>query len=242
MKNMKKILVTVVAALLLMTVTVMGTLAYLTSTSEKVVNTFTVGKVKIELDEAKVDEYGNLQKAVTTTSEDGTTTTTYEKTTSLDEAARVLANTYKLMPGHTYAKDPTVTVKEGSEESYIRIQVTVTKIAELDRIFEPDGVALADIFKETSSKWKYQKETRDTEANSITYEFWYTDKVAALSSDVKLDALFKSIAIPGSVTNTQIDTITDMTITAVAHAIQTDGFTDAAAAWAAFEKQTSETN
>ena len=41
-KNMKKILLTVVAAMLLVVMSVAGTLAYLTATSREVKNTFTV--------------------------------------------------------------------------------------------------------------------------------------------------------------------------------------------------------
>lgn len=37
---------------------------------------------------------------------------------------RVKENQYKLMPGMTYTKDPTVTVKAGSAESYVRLKVT----------------------------------------------------------------------------------------------------------------------
>lgn len=44
-------------AVLLVAASVMGTLAYLTST-DTVKNTFTVGKVAITLDEAEVTEYG----------------------------------------------------------------------------------------------------------------------------------------------------------------------------------------
>ena len=41
------------------------------------------------------------------------------------------ANSYKLMPGTTYTKDPTVTVKAGSEESYVRMKVTFNNAAAL---------------------------------------------------------------------------------------------------------------
>lgn len=33
-------------------------------------------------------------------------------------------NEYHLLPGHTYTKDPTVTVKTGSDASYVRMKVT----------------------------------------------------------------------------------------------------------------------
>ncbi len=77
--------------------------------------------------------------------------------------------------------------------------------------------------------------TEDTTANTITYEFRYKETVAAPTADVVLDDLFESFTVPGAVNNDQLAKLKDMTITVVAHAIQADGFTDADAAWAAFE-------
>ena len=97
MTNKRKALMTVLAAMLLVTMSVFGTLAYLTST-DAVVNTFTVGNVTITLDEADVDN-------------------------STDGADRDQANAYKLMPGHEYTKDPIVHVAAGSEECYLFVEV-----------------------------------------------------------------------------------------------------------------------
>ncbi len=57
MKKKTKALMLVLCAVLLVTASVLGTMAYLTST-DQVVNTFTVGKVAITLDEAKVNADG----------------------------------------------------------------------------------------------------------------------------------------------------------------------------------------
>ncbi|MFR6087431.1 MAG: SipW-dependent-type signal peptide-containing protein [Oscillospiraceae bacterium] len=86
-RNRIKPLLTLCCALLLVAAGVFGTLAYLTGT-DTVNNTFTVGNVKITLDEAKVTTDG----------------------TPVEGADRVKANEYHLLPGHTYTKDPTVTV------------------------------------------------------------------------------------------------------------------------------------
>ncbi len=53
MKNMKKILVLALAALLLVAVSVAGTVAYLTASTTPVENTFTPAGIKITLDETK---------------------------------------------------------------------------------------------------------------------------------------------------------------------------------------------
>lgn len=211
MKKAKKALALVLCAVLLVAGSVMGTLAYLTST-DKVVNTFTVGDVQIKLDEAKANEDGSL----------------------VPDAARVKANSYKLLPGHTYNKDPMVTVLKGSESSYIKMTVTFTKAAELDAIFAPDGADMTSIFNGyDSTNWISKGNTEDTAKNTRTYEFWYKEAVGAPNADVSLDALFDSITVPGSITNAQLETIKGMTITVNAYAIQADGFDDAADAWAA---------
>lgn len=99
---MKKKLAVVALVVLVAAMSVLGTAAYFTG-KDTVENTFTNGKVAITLDEAKVDENG----------------------VPTEPAERVKSNEYKLMPGMTYTKDPTVTVKAGSAESYVRLKVTV---------------------------------------------------------------------------------------------------------------------
>ena len=215
--KLRRILLTVCSAALLVCVTVGATVAYLTST-DTVTNTFTVGKVAINLDEADVDEYGNVLK---------------DKDDKV--LPRVKENTYKLMPGHTYTKDPTVTVLKGSETSYVKMTVTFTMSSQLDAIFAPNGANMTSIFDGyDSTNWIYKGNTEDTTKNTRTYEFWYKETVTALESDVVLDALFDQIVVPGTITNAQIDTIKDMTITVKAYAIQADGFDTADKAWAAY--------
>lgn len=97
---MKKKLMTVLALVLVIALSVAGTYAYLTS-QDTVTNTFTVGKVAITLDEAKVDADGNL----------------------VANADPVKGNAYKLVPGHEYIKNPTVHFKAESEASYLFVKV-----------------------------------------------------------------------------------------------------------------------
>lgn len=212
MKTKSKALLLTLCAVLLVAASVMGTMAYLTST-DKVENTFTVGNVKITLDEAKVNTDG----------------------TPAAPAERVKANEYKLLPGHTYTKDPMVTVLNGSEASYIKMTVTFSKASALDAIFAPTGANLISIFNGyDSANWIYKDNTKDANADTRTYEFWYKETVGAPTADVALDALFDSITVPGTITNEQLATIEGMTITVNAYAIQADGFANADAAWAAY--------
>ena len=211
MKTARKVLMIALCAVLLVSISVMGTMAYLTS-QDSVKNTFTVGKVAIKLDEAKANADGTLVQG----------------------ANRVDANSYKLLPGQTYNKDPMVTVLKDSEKSYIRMTVTVSKAEELDAIFAPAGANLLSIFNGyDGATWLYKGDT-DNADNTRTYEFWYKEAVAAPDADVALDALFDSITVPGSITNAQLATIEGMTITVNAYAIQADGFGTADLAWAAY--------
>lgn len=100
MRTKIKALTLALCAVLLVVTTVFVTMAFLTSTDE-VKNTFTVGKVKITLDEADVDQYG-------------------EETADAD---RVKENEYKLIPGKTYTKDPTVHVDATSEDCYLFVTI-----------------------------------------------------------------------------------------------------------------------
>ncbi len=209
---MKKKLTTVLAIVLVIAMSVVGTYAYLTST-DTVKNTFTVGDVQIKLDEAKANPDGSL----------------------VPNADRVKANSYKLLPGHKYNKDPMVTVLNGSESSYVKMTVTFSDAAALDAIFAPNGADMTSIFNGyNSTNWELKNVTKDTEKDTRTYEFWYKETVAAPNGDVALDPLFDSITVPGTITNAQLATIEGMTITVNAYAIQADGFADAADAWSHF--------
>jgi hypothetical protein len=100
MRTKTKALVLALCAVLLFVTTVFVTMAFLTS-EDSVQNTFTVGKVEITLDEAKVDSYGN----------------------EIANAERVKENEYKLIPSHTYVKDPTIHVDSNSEDCYLFVRI-----------------------------------------------------------------------------------------------------------------------
>ena len=100
MNKMKKFALIAVCAALLVCVTISATVAYLTSTA-KVENTFTVGDVKITLDEAKVTAAG----------------------VPVEGAARVTANKYHLLPGNQYVKNPIVHVDANSESCIVFVKV-----------------------------------------------------------------------------------------------------------------------
>lgn len=188
MKSKKKVFVTVLCAAALVVASVLGTMAYLTSQTETVTNTFTVGNVEITLDEAKVDQYG----------------------TAVTPAERVKENGYKLIPGHTYIKDPTVHVTAGSEDSWLFVKV-VDEIADI----EADTTVAAQM---AANGW--------TAVKGATNVYAYRATVTA-GQDIKV---FENFTIKG---NAAVADYADETITIEAYAIQADGFDTAAEAWAA---------
>ena len=226
MKTGKKALLMTLCAVLLIVASVMGTVAYLTS-SDTVTNTFTVGNVKITLDEAQVDEYG----------------------VAASPAVRVAANTYKLLPGHEYTKDPTVTVVKGSEESYVRMLVTVSDIDALKAAFPAASYPTfynGDIFLLQklvtgwdNTVWESTNEVTVGTDGSCVYEFRYKTTVDAskATADKVLEPLFKTIVIPDTVDGTALAKLDQVKITVTAEAIQADGFATAADAYAALDKE-----
>jgi len=242
MKTKSKALLLTLCAVLLVAASVLGTMAYLTST-DTVTNTFTVGKVEIKLDEAKVNANGIPEEG----------------------AARVTGNSYKLMPGTTYTKDPTVTVLNGSDAAYVRMKVTfnnATKIIALctDPKFAGDGptgvenafplIRMVKFVEANAAKWdgiipdnmvetedmlampKYF--VHDTETDTLTYYFYYNETVGAPNGDVVLPVLFDSITVPDWATGEQLNALNNFKITVVAEAIQAGSFADADDAWSHF--------
>ena len=215
---MKKceVLLLVFCMVLISVASVLGTLAYLTS-QDTVVNTFTVGKVNIVLNETAVTPDGK----------------------AIDGADRVKANNYHIVPGKTYVKDPTVTVVKGSEEAYVRIVVTFNCLKELDSVFAPNGANMLNIFNGyDQNNWVYIKNVRDDTKNTVTYEFRYKETVKPeADKDTVLDALFDSITIPSAFDGKDMESISGFTITVTGNAIQASGFNDANDAWIAFDGQ-----
>ena len=178
----KRTLALILALVLVFGAAVGGTIAYLTDTTDPVTNTFTVGKVDITLDEAKVDAYG---VADTT-------------------ADRVKANSYKLIPGHTYTKDPTIHVATGSEDCWLFVKIE-------------NGLGTAATLT-MGTGW--------TEIDSTNHVWAYNTKVSA-GADV---TVFSQFTFSEDVTATQLPTYNGKTIVVTACAVQADGLDQTAAA------------
>lgn len=241
MKKIKKALLLVTSAGALVAASVLGTMAYLTST-DTVANTFTVGNVNILLDELDVDK---------TTDTDNTDITTGEGT----DTQRDRENKYHLLPGHTYVKDPTVTVQTGSEDSYVRMMVKVEGLDDLKNAmpknefpeFYNEDIFLLqmlcvdenDVSTWENTKWEFETfHNADDAKYPNTYEFRYyttANEESGPQGDGVLESLFGKITVPGKVNNEQLAHLGNVNIVVTAHAIQADGFDDADDAWKAFD-------
>ena len=233
MKKHSKALLLSMCAVLLVVGSVFGTIAYLTDT-EAVTDTFSVGRVGLSLDEADVNEMGQPLK------DDAVV----EKVADADRWQPADGDTeqkYHLLPGHTYIKDPTVTVDAGSEESYVRMMVTVTFASALTD--EQLATELDEIFLGyDANKWIRKDKTVSDDRKVITYEYRYHTTVDGKNDageDVAqpLEPLFTSIAVPGEYDNDDIAFLGGMSISVEAHAIQAAGFDTEDAAWIAFGEQ-----
>lgn len=201
MRTKTKALVLALCAVLLVVTTVFVTMAFLTS-EDSVQNTFTVGEVTISLDELDVDEDDLLTDNKEYT-KDGITTT------------RDKANEYKLIPGKTYIKDPTIHVGAKSEPCYLFVKVeNGLENAEAD-----GNTTIAA--QMTANGWT----ALDGETNIYVY-----NQIVSKNTDV---VVFSNFTIDGE---TVVANFKDAEINVTAYAIQAEGFDNTATAdiWAKF--------
>ena len=216
MKIKTKILA--ISLTLVVLVTTIITFALLTFETDTLVNTFTVGQVSLKLDETDVDETG----------------------TPIPNANRVTGNEYKLIPGNEYVKDPTMTVLSGSEASYVRILVTITKTKEIKEVFDENFLPENYVTGWDKTKW-ISTSIKENDDNSITYEFRYYQVVSGFvngkKQEVVLEPFFTKFTAPGELTSEDLKKIEGFEIKVVGHGIQATGFKSAEEAWTAFNEE-----
>jgi len=220
-----KSLTLVLCVVLAITAFALGTTAYITDTAGAL-NRFTVGDVSIRVDESAVDAQGQ----------------------PIPGAQRVEGNSYHLVPGHSYVKDPTVTIEAGSESTYVRMLVTLTKASELQAVFASLPVE-SYVQGWDSQQWRYVSSTGDEAANTLTLEFRYfrpgvadahqAQIIPASAAENSLPPLFTALTVPGQITGQQLASIAEFDISVIGQAIQAGVFPSADEAWSAFEEQVS---
>lgn len=207
MKKAKKTFLAVACAGALVVGSVAATMAYLTATTGAVTNTFTVGNVSFDalnngLDEADVNEYGQLEYVES--EEPGG-----EKVV----APRVTSNTYKLISGHNYTKDPTVHMGANSEDAWLFVTVD-------NGIASIEAVGTTSIASQMAAKgW--------TLVSGYTNLYQYGSAAVSAGADIEV---FNSFKVKSTATKTDLDGVANAQIVIKACAVQADGLTQAEAA------------
>lgn len=207
MKTARKVLLVVLCAALLVGASVAGTLAYLSKTTEKITNTFTIGNIDLTLTE------------------------TWNTDTDGDNAND--AWQAKLIPGTDVAKNPKVTLSNTTEPCWVFVKVEEATVNGITFGTHDDDTAMIQYGINTAD-WtpldgvsgvyyhKVENPTTDNTWNVLTGKDGMTDGYVHISDD-----LTKSI-IDAAGENPTI------TLSFTAYAIQYENIDDAAAAWAKF--------
>lgn len=168
--------VVLLALVLIIGVAAGSTIAWLVTSTDPVVNTFTYGDINITL-------------------------------------AETTGTNYKIVPGVDITKDPTVTVKAGSEACYLFVKVV-----------EAGDFVEDKVTYEIADGW-----TALTGEDGVYYR-----EVSAATADKAFSVLKDNkITVDSELTKEDVNAITtNPTLTFTAYAVQKDGIADAAAAWA----------
>ena len=178
----KRTIALLMAVVMLFGVTVGGTIAWIQANTDEVVNTFTIGEIKIELDESKLKDDG---KTIDTT---------------VDRVKE--NNNYKMIPGNDLQKDPQVRVLDESEACWLFVKVTPSdnfatymtwEIAEgwtaLDGqtgVYYREVDSMAGTDETTNAEFYVLKDNKVTVLDSVTESMLETAKANAPT--LKIDA------------------------------------------------------
>ena len=231
MKTLRKILAAICATALIVCISVGATIAYLTS-QDSVANTFTVGKVEINLDEAETNDLG---------------------VRTSDTARTETGNNYQLYPGREYVKDPTVTVKANSENCYVVAKVVVTADPETEGTMDKirttlgygdkpqylgfDQIVTGGVFENQTYVASTDENGNATWTNDTyilkqiphdqdnTFYIFFRTMQEKNAADQTL-VLFETLDIPETWGNTEIMNLEGLKMDIFAYAVQADGFDD----------------
>lgn len=213
--TMKKIVAIVLAMVLVAVAAVGATMAYLTDT-KTVTNTFTMGDVKITLDETNVKD---------------------------PEGARVTSNAYDVYPGAVVTKDPIVH-NVGKNGAYIRATVNVSNWMNLVSAYYPDfketfpndgyKAALNLLVGELGEGWSVVGVEGGDVFTIGQFDAKFVLKYdGILASGADTTAMFQTVTIPAGIDNANTGSFKEVKV--VAQAIQADGFDSWEDAFTAFD-------
>lgn len=184
---MKKSTILLLALAMVICIGVGATLAYLFVNTDPVVNTFTYGDVNIDLNESDADKDSDSKK-----------------------------NNYQMIPGNEIAKDPVVTVKADSVESWLFVKIVETEnvddflsyaIAEGWKLYDGTEAGSATINTVTNDTYVIFREVSKSNADQ-PFQILANNKVKVLDTVEKQD--MEAIKADGNLPK----------ITFTAHAVQ----------------------
>ena len=256
---MKKKLTAIFLCIALVAIAIVGaSMAYFTDT-KNATNTFTVGNVKIKLLESSLHrENTGIANGQTSTSElwsdvekKGSGNTSKYKagdTFYTDEQIEENAETYtceniQLIPGRSYHKMPYVK-NVGNNDAYIRIRVMIP--ADLDTAVLNSSMYTSSAMNKNEFTKAFDQ-TGSVERDNIKYNVYTFTRIDPLApGEMTYWNVWGTIRMDTTVTSAQSEALFGengiypngvFPVLVEADAIQSEGFADAAAAWAAFDKQ-----
>ena len=256
---MKKKLTAIFLCIALVAIAIVGaSMAYFTDTKEAT-NTFTVGNVKIALLESSLHrENAGIANGQTSSSElwsdvakEGSGNTSKYKagdTFYTDAQIEENAGTYtceniQLIPGRSYHKMPYVK-NVGNNDAYIRIRVMIP--ADLDTAVLNSSMYTSSAINKNEFTKAFDQ-TGSVERDNIKYNVYTFTRIDPLApGEMTYWNVWGTIRMDTTVTSAQSEALFGengiypdgvFPVLVEADAIQAEGFADAAAAWAAFDKQ-----
>lgn len=219
----KKVITLALVVIIAVAAITSASLAYFTDT-KTAKNTFTMGEVKITLDEAAVDENGHAK----------------------EDADRVTSNDYgtdAAFPGAVLDKDPTVH-NNGKNPAYIRATVNVSNWMNLVSAFYPDfketfpndgyKAALNLLVGELGEGWSVVGvEAGDVFTIGQLDAKFVLKYEGVLASGESTTPMFNHVIIPTGIDNANASSFDEVKV--VAQAIQANSFDSWEAAFAAFD-------
>ena len=212
---MKKKVISIALVIALIAVIAVGSFAYFTDT-KSATNTFTLGDVKIKLDETNVAD---------------------------PEGDRVTANTYDVYPGAVVTKDPVVH-NVGKNAAFIRATINVENWMNFCATYYPEynvhypeagyEQSLMLLVDALGEGWSIEGVTTGTPFTMGNFSAQFILKYeGTLASGADTAAMFNEVKIPTTLHNGS----EFGAITVTAQAIQADGFDTWEDAFAAFDAQ-----
>lgn len=212
---MKKKVISIALVIALIAVIAVGSFAYFTDT-KSADNTFTMGNVKIKLDETNIND---------------------------PDGDRVTANTYNVYPGAVVTKDPIVH-NVGENAAYIRATVNVSNWMNLVAAYYPDfkatfpnddyKAALNLLVGALGEGWSVVGVTAGDTFTIGQFDAKFILKYeGSLAAGADTTAMFNTVTVPAGIDNANAHSFSSVKV--VAQAIQADGFDTWEAAFAAFD-------